>query len=242
MDLPARKDDYDTPQGVVGNSYARGSGGSVGGSWIADTGRAGLGVVRYQSQLRNSREKNRGSTWTQTKLLLRTQMSLSAGALNSVTLDGGWADYEHQRARCRWRPCLPPSATANGTCARNCLLGQLGVWSESAVGAQLQDRDFSALGDGRDYLFPARTRSGALFGFTEAQVATTLKLQLGVRIERVETRGTPMTDEATDAGFTPASGSVGLVFDASDALRLGLTSLECGAGAGVDRAVRARRT
>jgi len=216
-----RKDDYDTPQGVVENSFARGSGGSLGGSWIAESGRVGLGVVRYQSRYGIPGEES-GIDMDQTKLLLRSQMSLSAGALDSVTLDGGWADYEHSE-RDVDGSVLATFRDREWDLRSELLLGQMGIWSESALGAQLQDRDFSALGEGRDYLFPATTRNGALFGFTEAQLAAALKLQLGARIERVETRGTPLTGETTDAGYTPVSGSAGLVFDASDALRLGLT-------------------
>lgn len=215
------KEDYDTPEGVLVNSYARGSGGALGGSWIGDADRVGLGVVHYQSKYGIPGE----DTWIdmqQTKLLLRSQLALSAGALTSMTVDGGWADYEHSERDADGNT-LATFLDREWDLRSEALLGPLGNFSETAIGAQVQDRDFSALGEGGDYMSPARMTSGALFGFTEAQLATALKLQLGARVEQVGIDGTPITDEPTDRSFTPASASAGLVFDASGSLRLGFT-------------------
>jgi iron complex outermembrane receptor protein len=88
---------------------------------------------------------------------------------------------------------------------------------------QAQKRNFAALGEGADYLLPTTTRSSAAFVFTEAPITKTLSLQTGARLEYVSAQGTPASDEQTSRHFTPISGSAGLVFDASDVLRLGLT-------------------
>jgi iron complex outermembrane receptor protein len=138
-----------------------------------------------------------------------------------LSIDGGWADYEHSE-RDADGTALATFRDREWELRSELLFGELGIWSESALGVQLQDRDFSAVGEGRDYLFPARMRSVALFGFTEAQLADAWKLQLGARIEQAGIEGTPVSDVATDRSFTPVSASVGLVFDASDTLRFGL--------------------
>lgn len=215
------KDDYDTPEGTLANSYARGSGESVGGSWIGDTARAGLGVVHYESNYGIPGDSS-SIDMQQTKLLMRSALNLTAGAMKSVTVDGGWADYEHSE--------LDPDGSVLAVfrdrewdLRSEALMGQVGMFTESAFGAQLQDREFSALGEGSDYLSPARMRSAAVFAFTEAQLAAALKLQLGVRIEQAGLSGTPITDVSTDRSFTPLSASAGLVFDAATSLRLGLT-------------------
>lgn len=216
-----RKDDYDTPEGVVANSFARGSGGALGGSWIGDAGRAGLGVVHYQSTYGIPGEDS-FIDMQQTKLLLRSEMDLSRGALDSVTVDGGLADYEHSELDAG-NSVLATFRDREWDLRTEVLLGKMGKWTESAVGAQLQDREFSALGEASDYMSPARMRSGALFAFSEAQLAEALRLQLGARIEQVELDGTPITDVPTDRSFTPISASAGLVYDLSNAMRLGFT-------------------
>ena len=68
--------------------------------------------------------------------------------------------------------------------------------AKSALGLQLQQREFSALGEGEEYLSPTRTRAQALFGFAESPLAEQLRLQFGARVEHVEVDGTPASDVA----------------------------------------------
>ena len=215
------KDDYHTPEGTQENSWARSSGMAFGSSWIGESDRVGLGVVNYQSRYGIPGE----TSWIdmeQTKLLLRSKWAVSSGALDSITVDGGWADYTHDEVN-EEEGVLSTFKDKEWDLRAEALLGELGVLSESALGAQLQDRQFSALGEGGDFMSPAEMKSGAVFGFTEAQLAEHVKLQMGARVEYVEISGTPVSDEATDRSFTPLSVSAGLVFDASDSTRLGLT-------------------
>jgi iron complex outermembrane receptor protein len=95
--------------------------------------------------------------------------------------------------------------------------------SESALGVQFQQRDFSALGEGQEYLLPTTTKSQAAFGFAEAPLGEALRMQFGARVERVQVDGTAPDDTGTSRKFTPVSASVGLVSDLSDAMRLGLS-------------------
>src|SRR5262249_53394679 len=82
---------------------------------------------------------------------------------------------------------------------------------------------FQALGEGGNYLQPTLTRTEAAFGFAEAPLSGSTRLQFGARVEHVSTDGTPASDVSTSRTFTPVSASAGLIFDATPIVRLGLT-------------------
>src|SRR6188768_3667780 len=153
-------DDYDTPHGEMANSWLQARGGAVGGSWIDGDDRIGLGVIRHESDYGIPGEDSH-IDMHQTKLLLRSSFGLDAGAAVATFKDREW-DTRAEAVAGRW-----------------------GVLSESALGVQFQQRDFSALGEGQEYLLPTSTRSRAAFGFAEAPLADALRLQFGARIEDV---------------------------------------------------------
>jgi iron complex outermembrane receptor protein len=157
----------------------------------------------------------------QTKVLLRSAFGFT-GVAQQLTVDGGWSDYEHSE--------IGEDGEAASTFKDDgwelrgeLLFGPALGFTESALGLQLQDRDFSALGEGEDFLFPTSTRSQALFGFGESRLGERTRLQLGARVEAVSVTGTPISDERTRREFTPLSGSVGLVFEGSESWRAGLS-------------------
>ena len=89
---------------------------------------------------------------------------------------------------------------------------------------QLQQRRFSALGEGEEYLSPTLTRATRrCSALPRAPLAEQLRLQFGARVEHAEVDGTPASDIATSRGFTPVSASAGLVFDGSDSVANGLS-------------------
>ena len=179
-----RKDDYETPEGTQDNSWARSTGIAIGGSWIGESDHAGLGVVNYRSRYGIPGE----TSWIdmqQTKILMRSKWSISRAALDSITVDGGWADYKHDEIGDA-EGVLSTFRDQEWDLRAEALLGNLGVFSESALGVQAQDREFSAQGEGSDFMSPAGMTSGAVFGFGEAQLAERMKLQLGARVEQVE--------------------------------------------------------
>ena len=213
-------DDYDTPEGKLANSWLRGKGGSLGGSWIGDDDRVGLGVIRTESRYGIPAEESY-IDMHQTKLLLRSSFGLDAGAWKVLTVDGGWADYAHSE-RDETRAALSTFKDREWDVRAEAVAGQWGALSETALGVQLQKRDFSALGEGQEYLLPTTTRSQAVFGFAESPLSDTLRLQFGARVERVQVDGTAPDDTPTSRDFTPLSASLGLVADLSDAWRAGL--------------------
>jgi iron complex outermembrane receptor protein len=218
--------DYHTPEGVMANSWLRGSGGALGGAWIGGQDRLGVGAVRYQSRYGIPGEDSH-IDMEQDKLMLRSSFALHAGAWRALTVDGGWADYAHSE-RDDTGAALSTFRDREWDARAEAVAGQWRAFSESALGLQLQQRDFSALGEGQEYLPPTTTQSRAVFGFAEAPLGVKLRLQFGTRVEDVEVEGTSPDDIATARSFTPVSGAAGLVLDASDAWRLGLSLSSAG--------------
>jgi iron complex outermembrane recepter protein len=214
-------DDYDIPGGTMANSFFRGDGYSLGGSYIFDKNRIGGAVVRYDSRYGIPGEEN-FIDMRQTKELLRTSFAPALGAFQTLNIEGGHADYEHSErdplgaARATFRDD-EWDVRAEG------LFGAIGPFSAAALGTQVQSREFSALGEAEDYLLPTTTRSGAVFAFADAPLWERLHLHAGARIESVDIHGTPASGIATSRSFTPLSASAGVLFETSDALRLGLT-------------------
>jgi iron complex outermembrane receptor protein len=212
--------DYDTPEGPMPNSWLRGKGGALGGAWIGAANRVGLGVVRHESRYGIPGE-DAYIDMEQTKLSLRSVFKLDAGAFRQVTVDAGGARYQHSE-RGEEGAALSTFNDNEWDARAEVVAGPWAFLSESALGAQAQQRNFSALGEGQAYLAPTRTRAQALFGFAESELSASLRLQFGARVERVTVDGTPASDVAVSRGFTPVSLSAGLVFDADDVWRAGL--------------------
>jgi iron complex outermembrane receptor protein len=100
----------------------------------------------------------------------------------------------------------------------------MGPLSSSAVGVQIQRRDFSAEGDALNFLFPTVTTSEAGFAFTELPITNTFKFQVGARGEQDDLKGTPAgAPSQVKRSFTPFSGSASLVFNPAEMVTLGLT-------------------
>jgi iron complex outermembrane recepter protein len=217
-----RTGDYAIPGGTQPNSFFRGDGYAGGGSWVSGKDYVGVGVVHYDSSYGIPSD----TTYIdmhQTKEMLRSSFTFEGGALQSLSVDGGHADYEHSEID-------PATGTPNSTfrdhesdVRAELLFGKMGPLDGAALGAQAQDRDFSALGEGNDYLLPTRTRSHALFAFAELPFSKSVRMQGGARVERVTLDGTAPSGDAAAPAFTPASGSLGVVWDAAEKLRFGLT-------------------
>lgn len=220
-----RTHDYDIPNGVQTNSFFRGDGYSGGGSYFfgdQNASHVGVGVIHYDAKYGIPSD----TTWIdmhQTKELLRSSFALGWGPVKTLSVEGGYGDYNHKER--------DPNGRTNSTfldkewdTRAELIFDTLGPFSASALGVQFQHKDFSAVGEDSSYLFPTVTRSAALFYFTEMPLSEQLRLQAGARVEDVNVRGTPSTDVQTERGFTPVSGSIGALYDVSRSVRLGLTA------------------
>ena len=219
-----RADDYAIPGGTQSNSFFRGDGYSFGSSYFFgadDKSRAGASVIHYDSRYGIPSDTTY-IDMKQTKGLFGSSLSIDRGPLQTVNIDAGYADYTHSER-------LPDGSAAStfndtGWDARvESLLGTVGPFSSAALGLQFQNRDFSALGEGADYLLPTRTRNAAVFSFAERSLTSHLNLQIGARVEHVSIHGTPVSGVPARRGFTPISASAGLLFDMTRAVKLGLT-------------------
>ena len=218
-------DDYRIPGGTMPNSYFRGDGYSAGGSYFfgrGDESRIGAGAVHYASKY----GMPGGDTFIdmrQTKQMLRSSFAMDAGALETLTVDGGYADYEHSEIDPATGEAVSTFKDNEWESRAESIFGAIGPFSAAALGVQAQKRNFAALGEGADYLQPARTRSEAVFGFAESPLSDSVRLQFGARVESVHIDGTPASDVPTARKFTPVSGSLGVLFDATMAVQLGAT-------------------
>lgn len=215
-------DDYDIPGGTQGNSFFRGDGYSGGGSYFFGENHIGVGVVHYDAKYGIPSD----STYIdmkQTKELLRSSFALGWGPLHTLTVEGGYGDYQHTERDPDGTP-LSTFLDKEWDVRTEALFDPVGPFSGIAVGAQAQHKAFSALGDGANYLLPTTTKTAAFFVFAEAPISSSLRLQTGARIEHVTAEGTPVSGFAESHSFTPKSFSAGLVYDATDAVRFGLTA------------------
>jgi len=215
-------DDYDTPLGTQGNSFFRGDGFALGGSYfLGDNSRTGAAVIHYDAKYGIPSDTT-FIDMRQTKLLSRSSFDLGLDPLGALNVDLGYANYSHEEKN--------PDGSVNSTfldkewdTRAEQILGAVGPLSNSAVGVQYQDRQFSALGEDSSYLFPTLTQSFAGFGFSEMPIGDRLHLQAGARVESVHVEGTPRSNAFTSLDFVPVSGAVGVLFDAGDTVKLGLT-------------------
>jgi iron complex outermembrane receptor protein len=215
-------DDYDIPGGTMSNSFSEGDGYSLGGSYFFDKNRVGAALIHYDSTYGIPGEET-FIDMKQTKELLRTSFAPDIGVFQTLNVEGGHADYEHSEIDPGTGEALATFKDNEWDARAEGLLGAFGPFSAAAVGVQFQNRDFSALGEGQNYLLPTTTKTAAAFVFADAPLSEQLHLHAGARVESVDIDGTPASDIATSRSFTPVSASAGLLFDASDAIRLGFT-------------------
>ena len=224
--------DYDTPLGRQQNSFFHGYGLSAGASYFPGGGasRIGVAVTRYDAQY-GIPSDDTFIDMRQTKFLLRSSFALGSGALRTLNVDGTYGDYTHDE--------VDPNGASGPTILstfRNkevdghaeLVFGQLGPIHDTALGVEVQHRDFSALGDDSTYLFPTTTDTQAAYLFTDTPIGARLHVQASGRVEHVRVTGTPATDAFTTRDFTPISGAIGVLYDLNHALHVGFTTSTTG--------------
>lgn len=220
-------DDYDTPLGTQANSWFHGRGGSVGGSYFLDNGsHVGLAVTRYDAQYGIPSDTTY-IDMRQTKVMSRNSFVLGSGVLKTLTVDGSYADYTHDEKN--------PDGSINTTFKNKeanlrgeLLFNRIGAIRNTALGVEYQHRDFSAIGEDSAYLQPATSRNIAGYVFTEIELDRALHLEGSGRVEHVSITGTPASDVFTKRSFTPVSGALGLLFTATDGVKIGFNASTTG--------------
>lgn len=221
-----RASDYDTPLGTQVNSYSHTSGLSGGGSYFFGDSRVGAAAVIYNANYGIPSDTTH-IVMQQTKVMTDDSFAIGLGPLKTINVQGGYAGYRHTENN--------PDGSVNSTFINKeadgrieALFDPMGPFANTAAGIQIQNRDYSALGEDSAYLFPTITQTQAAYLFTEVPLGDRLKLQASGRAELVHVSGTPASDAYTARNFAPISGSAGLLWEAADNLKLGLTASSTG--------------
>src|SRR6185437_15888882 len=126
-----------------------------------DHSRTGAAIIHYDAKYGIPNDTAH-IDMRQTKVLSRSSFDLDSGILGALNVDLGYANYSHEEKN--------PDGSVNSTfidkewdTRAEQILGAIGPLSDSAVGIQYQDRQFSALGEDSSYLFPTLTQSFAGF-------------------------------------------------------------------------------
>jgi iron complex outermembrane receptor protein len=220
-----RASDYDTPLGEQGNSWFRGRGFSGGGSYFFgdnNDSRVGLSGTHYAAQY-GIPSDDTFIKMRQNKGAFGSSFKFDAGPLQAINVDASYANYTHSEIDPETSEVLSTFNNKEWDGRAEAMFGPMGVLSGAAVGVQLQDRKFDALGEGADYLLPTHTQNAAGFVFIEAPLGA-LQFQGAARIEGVRIDGTPASGVPTKRDFAPFSVSAGVTYAVNDALRLGLTA------------------
>jgi len=218
-----RASNYETPDGVQPNSWFRGNGYSGGASYFfGDDSRVGASGAHYEARY-GIPSDDTFIRMKQDKGAFGGSFKFGQGLLQRINVDAGYADYTHSEIDPDGNIVLSTFNNKEWDGRAEALFGATGPLSASALGVQFQDRKFSALGEGADYLLPTHTQSAAAFAFVEAPIGA-LQFQGAARVEHIQIDGTPASGIETGRDYTPFSVSAGFTYDASDALRLGLTA------------------
>lgn len=217
-------DDYDTPLGTQENSYFRGHGANAGASLFFgpdDASRIGAAIEQYNSNYGIPSDTTH-IVMQQTKYMTRSSFALGPDLFRTLNVDASYANYKHDE--------VEPDGTVDTTFRNKefdghaeLLLGPISVIQSSALGVEIQHREFSAVGEDASYLFPTTTDSQAGYLFTDTPLGQAFHLQVAGRLEHVRVEGTPASDIHTTRNFTPISGSIGGLYDVGKAVKFGLT-------------------
>lgn len=222
-----RAGNYDTPLGTQENSFFNGDGFSLGSSYFfGNNSHTGAALVQYDGKYGIPSDTTY-ILMRQTKFLTRSSFDMGSGPLGALNIDASYANYSHEEKN--------PDGSVNTTFKNKefdghveQLIGKIGPFSSAAVGIQFQNRDFSAIGEDSSYLNPTLTNTFAGYIFADSDLTQDLHLETSARIENVHITGTPLSGEKTARDFTPISGAIGLLYDANEYLKLGLTASSAG--------------
>jgi iron complex outermembrane receptor protein len=215
-------DSYDTPLGLQANSFFRGKGLSLGNSYFFGDSRAGAAWVHYDSRYGIPGE-GAYIDMRQDKAMMAASLDLGDGLLQAINFNGSYGDYSHDEKDVVTQAVGSTFINREFDSRAEALLGKFGPFASTALGLSFQNRDFSALGEGADYMGPATTRSIGGFFFTQLPLGDSVSLDVAGRAEHTQVEGTPGSGVFTTRTLTPLSGSLGLLWTLSDAVRIGVT-------------------
>lgn len=215
--------DYDIPiaPGVMTNTAADGLGYSAGGSFIGSNGYIGGAYVRFESEYGIPAE-DAFIDMQQDKGLFAAEWRDPVPGFTAFRLNAGISDYAHDEV-VEGVGVASTFLDDQYEIRSELVAGAFGPFSAAAIGLQVQNREFSGLGEAEDFLRPSVTGSLGVFGFAEAPLGERITLEFGARYETTDVEGTPISDVFTRREFKPVSASAGAVFRAMDELTFGVS-------------------
>lgn len=204
--------DADQPYGSIPNSDGRWHGGAVGTSYTWADGYAGVAYNGYEANYGSVAEDDVRLRMHQDHIQAASEIRNLQGPFRQLKFNFGYTDYEHKE--------IDDGVT--GTTFRNhgyearieARHQKIGPF-DGAIGVQLSQNTFSALGD--EALVPtSQTTNAAVFGLEEWTVTDALTLSVGARYEHVKIDPTAGGNEkfaaAASRDFNAGSVSAGALF------------------------------
>ena len=213
--------DYDTPVGRVGNSAIDSDGVSVGGSFIGARGFVGASVSQLESLYGIPGTDGTKIDLKQTRYDIAGELDDPLRGFKRLKVRMGYSDYKH--AEIEGSGEIGTRFNNQGFEGRVELLhAPIAGW-QGVLGVQLQDRNFSAIGE--EAIVPAtKSRSTGLFLVEERNWAR-WRLELGGRAERATQN--PLDGDANPSrAFNLYSASAGVLWKFKDGYGLGLTATQ----------------
>ncbi len=204
--------DADEAYGSIPNSDGRWHGGAVGTSYTWADGYAGVSYNGYEANYGSVAEDDVRLRMHQDHVALASEVRNLQGPFSQLKFDFGYTDYEHREIdNGETSTTFRNHGYEARLEARHRKIGPL----EGAIGVQISQDTFSALGD--EALVPTtQTTNVALFGLEEWNVTDALKLSAGARYEHVKQDPTAAGNDkfasAADRDFNAVSASLGALY------------------------------
>jgi iron complex outermembrane receptor protein len=212
--------DVEQPYGSIPNSDGRLHGGAVGTSYTWADGYAGISYNGYESNYGSVAEDDVRLRMHQDHVAASSEIRNLSGPFSQLKFDFAYTDYEHREIdNGETSTTFRNHGYEARIEARHRKIGPL----EGAIGVQLSQNTFSALGN--EALVPtSQTTNAALFGLEEWSVNDALKLSVGARYEHVgidpTSGGNEKFADSPQRDFNAGSVSAGALFRLNSAWSL----------------------
>jgi len=214
--LDRRADDLETPDGPIENSDLDAASGTAGVSYVGGRGFVGLSFTDYESNYGAAVEEQVRIDLQQKRYDLRGEYNTPFAIFRALRLRFGVGDYEHTELEGQEVGTLFLNDSWEGRLELP--HRRLGAF-EGAIGVQLVDRDFEAIGE-EAFVQPTTTGNQALFVFEEIGEGK-VRGEIGLRYDRQQTRSVDPTLQ--DRDFDAVSGSGGIVWNPAETYAVALS-------------------
>lgn len=206
--------------GTLPNSASRSDGGALGASYTWDKGYLGASFSGYGSNYGTVAEPDVKIDMRQQRANLAGEWRDLAPLVKAIKVKFGYSDYKHTELAAG----IPATEFKNrGYDTRVELVHDRIGPLQGAIGLQITNSDFSALGD-EAFLPPTRNRAQGVFLFEEIPLGQ-VTLQFGGRLDRstVEAGQGELLAAADSRSFSTRSGSAGIIYNFTSDYAVALT-------------------